>query len=109
MTPDFKNAIEEAVPGLKIDGVVSTSDAVAVAAKVIEVTTVVAASIVPDGKVNAADVTSVVKAAAVLAPESFKKAVLDELEREVKASRTKIDDAIALPLIAIFRRVFGVK
>lgn len=109
MTEELKTAIEGAVPGLKIDGVVSAADAVAVASKVIEVTTLVAASIKPDGKVDAADVTSVIKATAALAPDSFKKAVLDELESGIKASKTKIDDALALPLIAIFRRVLGVK
>lgn len=109
MSSDLNNAIEQAIPGLKIDGVVTAADAVAVGTKVLEVTAIVAGSITPDGKIDATDVTSVVNAAASLAPASFKKAVLDYFEKEVKESKSKIDDAIMLPLIGIFRRVFGVK
>lgn len=109
MSSELNKAIEEAIPGLKIDGVVTTSDAIAVGTKVLEVTAIVASSITPDGKVDVADVSSVVKATATLAPDSFKKAALDYFEKEVKESKTKIDDAIMLPLIGIFRRVFGVK
>lgn len=109
MSSELNNAIEQAIPGLKIDGVVTTADAIAVGTKVLEVTAIVAGSINPDGKVDATDVSSVVKAAASLAPDSFKKAALDYFEKEVKESKTKIDDAIMLPLIGIFRKVFNVK
>jgi hypothetical protein len=109
MNSELKNAIEEAVPGLKIDGQPTIEDALAIGSKVIEATALVAATAKPDSKVDRADVTIAVNALASLAPTSFKKAVLDHFENEIKDTKNKIDDAIGLPVIAIFRRILGVK
>lgn len=106
MNENLKQAIEDAVPGLKIDGVVTTSDAVAVATKVMEATAVIAASVKPDGKVDAADATAVINATISLAPRSSKKALFEHIKKEIRESKTKFDDVL-LPAITALQKILN--
>lgn len=108
MNDTLKEVIESAVPGLDIDGKVELSDLVAVAQKSLEIAAVAKDAVKVDGKVDAVEVVGVVKAVAAVAPKEFWKAVFDQAEVEIKASKTKWDD-VFLPVIKAMRGIFNAK
>lgn len=108
MSNELTKAIEEGIPGLKIDGDPTVSDALAIAQKLVEIAATAQGSVTIDGKVKFEEVAGVVKATIGLAPKSFWKAAFDEAEEHIKESKTKWDD-VFLPVVNGLRPLFGAK